>query len=52
MLLFVMILYRRIIKYIEIERIKAGVYPDRPVDQRPVGAAMLLQDMVQIEVEK
>jgi len=33
-----------------IDRLKAGVHPDRPVDHETIGAAMLLQDMAKVKV--
>ena len=51
-LIVVLILDRKIIKYIYIVRLRAGIHPDRPVVQRPDGAAMILQDLVKVEVEK
>jgi hypothetical protein len=44
-LIIVIILYKKIIEYIDIERLKAGVHPDRPVVHGLIGAAMLVQDM-------
>jgi len=32
------------------DRLKAGIHPDRPVVHGPIGAAMLLQDMAKVKV--